>query len=386
VADPTTFNSTAAPIEILDSDPDSSRDDSGYRTRCLISHYSYADPLRFQGGAADNSPDGAHLHMFFGNTSLTGASTSASLLGHQQSTCGDLGRFNRSSYWIPALFNVDGDVVHPYNITAYYKVLNNGADWGELFDGSTIPQVLQGDGMGAAIGQGMTGIPNDLVMVSHGSNSSKAVISRDNTNLTMRIEFLNCIRDADRDGAGAANRNTNFGLMPNSVPLSERKHSNYDMAKHYNGDSGALRNCESGYTRIPGVEFNIKWKLSGNGVLDNNLLNNDWKFSNGTEPLAGHRNSNVTFGETELPHLHADYMAAWAEDTLQGSFHNGQLPMDGVVRCNQLSTDCKPQSETANLLRIMSSAGFGSQVLTVENDDTRDLAPTSGISPMNMSQ
>jgi len=293
------------------------------------------------------------------------------------------------------LFNVDGDLVVPYNITAYYKVLNDtqaaATYWGELFDGSTVPSVLQGDGIGAATGYGMTGIPNDLVMVSNSSNSSKAVLSRDNTNLTMRLEFLNCIKDSDRGNAGQSTRDDNFDDMAMSVSASERKHSNYGMVKHYNGDAGTQRNCPSGYTRIPGVEFNIKWKLSGVGVLNNNLLNNDWKFSDGTQAPVGFRNSNSTFTEGDFDHsttnLHGDYMAAWAEDiTLQGSFQNGQLAMDGVVRCNQLSKDCKPVSEAANLQTIDASSHFGSQVLTIENDNTRDLEPKSGLSPMNMSQ
>jgi len=44
VADPSSFSSSGVTAQIDDFNQDTSRDDSGYRTRCLVSHYSYADP------------------------------------------------------------------------------------------------------------------------------------------------------------------------------------------------------------------------------------------------------------------------------------------------------------------------------------------------------
>lgn len=106
-------------------------DDVGaMRFICNTSHLAYDDPIVFPGEAG-----AAHLHMFFGNTEADANSTYESLRLSGDSSC-QIGPFNRSSYWIPALLQAkegvpgwpapspdifDYDVVQPDNLSLYYK-------------------------------------------------------------------------------------------------------------------------------------------------------------------------------------------------------------------------------------------------------------------------
>ena len=87
----------------------------GFRFSCVPSHFSYDDPVVFPGQQGR-----AHLHMYFGNTLVDYNSTSQSILNSGASTCAG-GTANRSSYWVPALINEDGETVLPYRIMNYYK-------------------------------------------------------------------------------------------------------------------------------------------------------------------------------------------------------------------------------------------------------------------------
>ena len=87
----------------------------GSRHHCLVSHYSYDDPVVYPG-----EPGRAHLHMFFGNTGADYASTSQSIANSGNSTCWG-GIVNRSAYWAPAFFNENDEVVLPHTLMIYYK-------------------------------------------------------------------------------------------------------------------------------------------------------------------------------------------------------------------------------------------------------------------------
>ncbi|MEM8926165.1 MAG: DUF1996 domain-containing protein [Actinomycetota bacterium] len=89
---------------------------SGYfRAVCDVSHFAYDDPIVFPG-----QPGKAHLHMFFGNTKANAYSTYESLLNTGTGTCNgeDL---NRTSYWVPAMLDPDGNALIPYHVMVYYK-------------------------------------------------------------------------------------------------------------------------------------------------------------------------------------------------------------------------------------------------------------------------
>ena len=305
------------------------RDGGGFRTRCLVSHFSYADALvNFQ----EPTQDGAHLHMFFGNTgtdadSVNGGtvSTGPNHLLNNNSTCGDLGQHNKSAYWVPALFNRDGDPVVPDQINVYYKTLNNN-NFNNLYvdeDEDLIPEVLDG----------MRPIPNDLRMISHDGELSVQNHSGSNW-MVLRIEFQNCIR-VDNDGSAASTA----GIV------TQGKHqANYTMSKHnVRNDNGSCGPEDSDWVRIPGLEFNIQWKIeSGNA---NKIDQGDWAFSNGVS----------TFGRVEG--LHGDYMAAWegndSWNTETGSFTDRTTDaMSELVDWNQTFRSSLFDNEFENLQTI----------------------------------
>ncbi len=86
-----------------------------FRASCEVSHFSYDDPMIFP-----NQPEKAHLHMFVGNTHANAYSTYDTLMNSGGSTCNGA-ELNRTSYWIPAMFDGKGNVVVPYKVLFYYK-------------------------------------------------------------------------------------------------------------------------------------------------------------------------------------------------------------------------------------------------------------------------
>ncbi len=85
-----------------------------FRFICNPGQVLYDDPVVFPG-----EPGRSHLHQFFGNTEANGASTYATLRTTGASTCNNA--LNRSAYWIPAMFDGQGNVVRPDYVSVYYK-------------------------------------------------------------------------------------------------------------------------------------------------------------------------------------------------------------------------------------------------------------------------
>lgn len=85
------------------------------RTSCEFSHFAYDDPILFP-----NKPGASHLHMFFGNTDANAYSTYNTLLNTGSGTCNGQ-ELNRTGYWVPAMFDADGNVRIPERIVVYYK-------------------------------------------------------------------------------------------------------------------------------------------------------------------------------------------------------------------------------------------------------------------------
>lgn len=85
------------------------------RTSCEFSHFSYDDPV-----VHPDKPGKAHLHMNFGNTHVNAYTTFDTLLNEGSGTCnGNI--LNRSGYWVPAMFDGNGNVRIPERIVVYYK-------------------------------------------------------------------------------------------------------------------------------------------------------------------------------------------------------------------------------------------------------------------------
>ena len=84
-------------------------DGSGsFRTMCSLAKMAFDDPIVFPG-----QPGKSHLHMFFGNTAVSGNSTAASIKSTGNGTCKG-GTLNRTAYWTPAMVDTKtGSVVMP---------------------------------------------------------------------------------------------------------------------------------------------------------------------------------------------------------------------------------------------------------------------------------
>jgi len=90
-----------------------------FSINCKRSHSLMDDPIVFGG-----SPGASHLHEFFGNRSTNAFSTYATMVA-STSTC----RFSKDTagYWAPAML-IDGTVVEPVSINAYYRPPNQFVD------------------------------------------------------------------------------------------------------------------------------------------------------------------------------------------------------------------------------------------------------------------
>ncbi len=86
-----------------------------FRVACEFSHFAYDDPLVFPG-----QPGASHLHTFFGNTDTNAFSTTDSILNTGGGTCNGQ-ELNRTAYWVPALFDSNGNVRIPERLVVYYK-------------------------------------------------------------------------------------------------------------------------------------------------------------------------------------------------------------------------------------------------------------------------
>ncbi|HEY0778816.1 MAG TPA: DUF1996 domain-containing protein, partial [Gemmatirosa sp.] len=97
-------------------DPTYVAGEGSFRTTCGMAHFAFDDPIVFPG-----QPGASHLHMFFGNTGVSAASTTTSLTTTGNGTCLG-GTLNRSAYWMPALVDPATSTAQvPDLAVIYYK-------------------------------------------------------------------------------------------------------------------------------------------------------------------------------------------------------------------------------------------------------------------------
>jgi hypothetical protein len=106
-----------------------------FRTICTFSHVNNDDSIVFPGKVG-----AAHNHTYFGNTGSNANSTGASLLTSGNSTC-DGGTLNRSSYWVPTLYDASGKIVKPMFNRVYYKSGYSGLEPDDIV--RSLPQGLK---------------------------------------------------------------------------------------------------------------------------------------------------------------------------------------------------------------------------------------------------
>lgn len=273
-----------------------------FRIQCQPSHFSTEDPIVFPG-----EPGSGHLHMFFGNLLADADSTGNSLLEAGASTCQG-GELNRSAYWMPAMVDADGAVIHPEAITLYYK--SHRVD---DLDG-TYPHGLQ-----MAAGFNKQGTHNQSFRASerlswgcyNGSSTTAIRASIPGTvsapcpagqPIQATIQFPQCI--AVEDGEPVLT-STNF--VDHTLMLFSES-GNY-------GDQG--KSCPASHPyRVPQISYLVRWPtveyVNGRPDRSRPIDVSGWRLS------SDHHDSDPGGS------LHADWLGAWNlqtnESWLEGCF------------------------------------------------------------------
>lgn len=225
----------------------------GTRIYCVTSHFSYDDPVVFPGRTG-----AAHAHMFWGNTDADAFSTGQSLMSSGNSSC-EGGTANRSSYWMPVMFNELNEATVPESIFVYYKSFG-----GPAFDRSTIQPIPAGLEMLAT-----------RQVRGAGDWDFQAVRSAAGTEL--KIAFPECLA-VDRSGQPILSSTDNVSHLS------------------YATENSAPSGCPSSHPyRIPTVSYIVNFAVP---------FDSDWYLASD--------DSTATKGQS----LHADYIAAWDPGTM----------------------------------------------------------------------
>lgn len=306
-----------------------SRPDHGVRIYCPISHFSYDDPIVFP-----KQPGAAHFHMFIGNTDSDAHSTPESLVNSGKSTC-EGGINIRSSYWVPVLFSEFGEAVVPEDMLIYYKTFG-------------VPENNF---------QYLQRIPNKLQMLSSPSTKNakpdnhRITFDTENGKQTIgiKIDFPSCIATDNNSWNG------NPILDYRDMPGAKSEIINSHVSFPDDSDPNFLGCPKSHPYRTPTMQLLYSY--------DRAVTGKKWYLSSDM--------NRQTQGET----LHADYIAAWDEES-----------MDRILKCNQEARRCNFSGGREQLPeRFKNPAGIDiyqySNVLTKEFDRT----PFGGSIPSNLS-
>jgi hypothetical protein len=196
--------------------------------------------------------------MYWGNTEADAFSTGASIANSGNSSC-EGGTTNRSSYWMPALFNSADEAVIPETIFVYYKSFG-----GSGFQRSTIQP-----------------IPSGLEMLAtpeiRGAGHWSFKVGERDGGTNLSISFPECLAVNGNGGP---------------VLSSEDNISHLSYATNHNAASG----CPSSHPyRIPTVSYVVHFDVP---------FNSAWYLSSDE--------STATKGQS----LHADYIAAWDDGAM----------------------------------------------------------------------
>ncbi|MFK8080085.1 MAG: DUF1996 domain-containing protein [Granulosicoccus sp.] len=257
----------------------------GTRVYCPVSHYSHDDPVVYPGEKA-----AAHLHMFWGNTQTDAYSTGESLLTTGNASC-EGGLNNKSAYWAPALFNAQDETMLPESVFVYYKSFSTTAG----FDRATIMPIPTGLQM----------LANQQVPNSGPWNFR---IDEDSVNgnsaLHFTISFPMCLQ-VEQNGTPVLSSEDNTSHLSYAV-ASQETPSDCPASHPY---------------RIPQLIYSITYDVP---------FSSQWYLSSDHNP------------QMQGSSLHADYFAAWDEET-----------MDRIVLCNrEMKGSCEFNGEEDGFLQF----------------------------------
>lgn len=181
------------------------RDAHGNRIYCVISHFSYDDPVVFPG-----EPGRAHLHMFWGNTATDADTTSENILTTGSGSC-EGGLDYRVGAWIPAVFNAQDEVVVPEEVFIYYKTFGGPGMRYDLVQ--PIPQ-----GLGMLASADTLNFSASLISSGFGDHNGENALS-------FNVTFPSCVatENGQRDGQPILD----FRDMPGDAANQVNSHVSY---------------------------------------------------------------------------------------------------------------------------------------------------------------
>lgn len=269
-----------------------------FRFYCQYSHFNYDDPI-----VKFNQPGAAHLHMYWGNTSVNASTNKDSLVNKGGGTCPGF-EANRTGYWMPAVLDGSNKAVIPNQILMYYKSIP-----GQAAVTKKMPQGLQ---MIAGNANGNTDTrhhhENGIIWACYDGSSSYTYKGQTipdscppgaNISLWALIYFPSCLKV---DGAG------NPILSSAQLPADGSQGARFYDHTSYMVSQGGVNKCPASHPyTMPRVSYHIAWP--------GNLNYSQWKLS--SDAMAG-----VADGFS----LHADWYGGWS-DAVQDQWIKGCINM-----------------------------------------------------------
>lgn len=266
-----------------------------FRTQCTFSHFAYDDPIVLPG-----QKNASHLHAFFGNTLSNYSSNYDSILNTGTSTCNGY-EGNRTSYWVPAVFDANGNVRVPKFLIIYYKQFG-GLD--KIKQTKTFPE---GFGFVAGDAKNGSGALNEFVKWgcksppggdSHNNKSTTFPSCNKSDYVVSHIQFPYCVNNNYDSSKPNSTKDVQYPIPPGPG----------------GGGTYWTGNCPAGTFKIPGIEYFVEYEQDGNSGNSK-----DWRL---TSDVMG----NKANGETN----HGDWLGGW----------NRSL-FDGIMnKCITLLSDC----------------------------------------------
>ncbi|MGB5759746.1 MAG: DUF1996 domain-containing protein [Acidimicrobiales bacterium] len=259
-----------------------------FRTGCEFSHFSYDDPLLFPG-----RPGASHLHMHFGNTDINAFTTFDTMLNSGSSTCNGQ-ELNRTGYWVPAMFDAQGNVRIPERVVVYYK--GEGRARGEaqkypdraaLIATENLNTVPEADG----------GVSGKLTFVCSDNFSTASYEGAHTIPICDGSKFKNEY-GVDDDPRVVLEMNVKFNQCWNGEDPADWTNFQPPPGGWYSS------NCVAPYDRIlPNLEYFVNYKVEIGETTEG------WFLSSDVDP--------TTFGVSKAAPgstIHGDWWGAWNSD------------------------------------------------------------------------
>lgn len=262
--------------------------EGSFRMTCELANMAFVDPIVYPGSSTRS-----HLHMFFGNTGVTPASTAASVSASGNGTCAG-GIVNRTGYWVPALFDVrTSELIAPAAATIYYKT-------GFNVEPSSVRTIPTGLVMiaGSATNVGQLQVVNQLPVVTWECEQTPTT----NTGAVPSCPVGDIVRLV-----------INFPQCWDGVRLDSPDHQQHMAYPEYRSDQRSR--CPATHpVMLPIITEIFRWPVTAGANPS------FWRLTSDMYPI-------TTRGGYSA---HADWMNGWAPAELETI----------VTRCLQASKDC----------------------------------------------